>query len=34
MARFFGYWSLIVMKAIDFETTVLEAYSGKIFVPA
>ena len=34
MARFFGYWSLIVMKAIDFETTMLEADSGKIFVPA
>ena len=34
VARFFGDWSLIVMKAIDFETTMLEADSGKIFVPA
>ena len=34
VARFLGHRSLIVMKAIDFETTVLEAYSGKIFVPA
>ena len=34
VTRFLGHRSLIVMKAIDFETTVLEAYSGKILVPA
>ena len=34
VASFLGHWSLIVMKAIHFETTVLEAYSGEILVPA
>ena len=34
VTRFFGHWSLIVMKAIDFETTMLEADSGKILVPS